>query len=100
MNQLRYFRGLTLDEVMRKPFGTRGTPFFISKDLPPEHEYLWDKVQRERAEHQPEYLGGHYRDIDLERTYHFEVTALIGKNPKNRPAGSTPGKPGGSIHHG
>ena len=32
-------------------------------NLPDNHEYEWDKVQQERKERHPKYLGGNYREI-------------------------------------
>ena len=29
------------------------------------HEYVWDKVVRERKENHPKYLGGNYHDIPV-----------------------------------
>lgn len=31
--------------------------------LPKDHEYVWDKVQRERAEGHPKFLGGNYHTV-------------------------------------
>ena len=39
-------------------------------NLPDNHEYEWDKVQQERKERHPKYLGGNYREIAV-KTRHF-----------------------------
>jgi len=97
MDQLRYFKKLTLEDALKKPFGNRSAPIFISKEFSSDHEYLWDKVQRERAEDHPKYKGGRHIEVDYRESYHFRVTAFIGDNPKNRPAGSTDGTGGCSV---
>lgn len=37
---------------------------FHKKEFPPGHEYEWDRVQRERKEGDPKYLGKYYRHVE------------------------------------
>lgn len=46
------------------PFTVTGL-FPKFKVMPENHEYVWDKVVRERKENHPKYLGGNYHDIPV-----------------------------------
>ena len=46
------------------------------KKFPRDHEYLWDKIKRERQEDHPKYVGGQYLDTDMDLSYHFRRLAI------------------------
>jgi len=43
------------------------------KDMPKDHEYLWDKVQRERKENHYLYLGGNYKHFIFKSVYQTQL---------------------------
>ena len=56
-----------IEEVQTKPLFIKRAECYN-----PNYEYEWDRVQRERREGNPKYLGGHFRPITIRRMTSIE----------------------------